>query len=91
MRVFLTTSDDDDVPDAHQQRATASVDLSYLDELPRKDDSTLHDVNMTQISYASARVMVAEVLEQQKRWAEAIEWARAELQVSLSMADRCRH
>ena len=56
-------------------------------ELMAQDDPDLDELE----ALPPCDTLHAEVLEQQKRWAEAIEWARAELQVSLSMADRCRH
>ena len=57
-----------------------NVDLSWLDDLPPADATTLHDVKMSTIIPSTARVLVAEVFEQQGRHAEAIRFAQTDLQ-----------
>ena len=59
----------------------AAVSLRLIDELPPPDDTTLWCVNTSKQMYANARCMLGEVLEQEGRFREAMEWARAEIQV----------
>jgi hypothetical protein len=51
---------------------TSSFDLSWLDGLPASDDSELFDCFVAHISFANTRVAIAEVLEWQGRYKEAI-------------------
>ena len=46
-----------------------SVDLGYMNTLPRPDAPSMQDVCWMTTVYASARLMIAEVLEQQGRFA----------------------
>jgi hypothetical protein len=57
-----------------------NVDLSWLDDLPPADATTLHDVNMAVVTSTTACVLVAEVFEQQGRHADAIRFAQTDLQ-----------
>jgi hypothetical protein len=57
-----------------------NVDLSWLDDLPPADATTLHDLGMSTIVPTTARVLVAEVFEQQGRHADAIRFAQTDLQ-----------
>jgi hypothetical protein len=57
-----------------------NVDLSWLDDLPPADATTLYDMNMSNIIPTTARVLVAEVFEQQGRHADAIRFAQTDLQ-----------
>jgi hypothetical protein len=57
-----------------------NVDLSWLDDLPPADAATLHDLNMGIVFPTTARVLVAEVFEQQGRHADAIRFAQTDLQ-----------
>jgi hypothetical protein len=50
----------------------SNFDLSWLDSLPAPDDPTLHDSANIIMSFASFRVLIAEVLELQGRHTEAI-------------------
>ena len=59
----------------------AAVSLRLIDELPPPDDTTLWCVNTSKQMDANARCMLGEVLEQEGRFREAVEWARAEIQV----------
>ena len=59
----------------------ARVDTSYLDALPSPEHSTLFCVNSIGSMHASARCMVGEVLEQEGRFRQAVQWATAEIQV----------
>jgi len=59
---------------------TSGIDLSYIDTLPSPDAPTLYCTFLCLIVYASARVLMGELLEQQGRHADAISWAQAELQ-----------
>jgi hypothetical protein len=56
-----------------------NVDLSWLDELPPADAATLHDLIVV-AGPTTARVLVAEVFEQQGRHADAIRFAQTDLQ-----------
>ena len=55
------------------------VDLCYLDSLPHVDSPSYWDVSNSPTAYASTRCLLGEVLEQQGRWREAIEWGKADL------------
>jgi hypothetical protein len=57
-----------------------NVDLSWLDDLPPADATTLHDLHMSNMVPTTARVLVAEVFEQQGRHADAIRFAQTDLQ-----------
>jgi hypothetical protein len=57
-----------------------NVDLSWLDDLPPADAATLHDLNMGIGFPQTARVLVAEIFEQQGRHADAIRFAQTDLQ-----------
>ena len=59
----------------------AGVSLHLIDELPPPDDTTLWCITESKEMYANARCMLGEVLEQEGRFSEAVEWARAEIQV----------
>jgi hypothetical protein len=59
---------------------TRNVELSWLDDLPPPDASTLYDTNLFLQIPVTARVLVAELLEQQGRHAEAIQFAQTDLQ-----------
>ena len=69
-------------PDDATARTTTAVDLSPIDTFPEVTSPTLHDINITTVSNVSARCMVAEVLEQEGRLAEAVKWAQSDLNVS---------
>jgi hypothetical protein len=51
---------------------TSSFDLSWLDGLPASNDSKLFDGYVAAYSFANTRVIIAEVLEWQGRYKEAI-------------------
>ena len=51
---------------------TSSFDLSWLDGLPASDDPELFDCFAAHCSFANTRVAIAEVLEWQGRYKEAI-------------------
>jgi hypothetical protein len=57
-----------------------NVDLSWVDDLPPADATTLYCINMSTIIPMTARVLVAEVFEQQGRHADAIRFAQTDLQ-----------
>jgi hypothetical protein len=57
-----------------------NVDLTWLDDLSPADATTLHDTNVSACSPTTARVLVAEVFEQQGRHADAIRFAQTDLQ-----------
>jgi hypothetical protein len=57
-----------------------NVDLSWLDDLPPADATTLHDICSFPCFPTTARVLVAEVFEQQGRHADAIRFAQTDLQ-----------
>ena len=65
-----------------------SVDLGYMDTLPRPDAPSMQDVGWMTTVYASARLMIAEVLEQQGRFATAVDWAQTELEVLFATCAR---
>jgi hypothetical protein len=60
--------------------AARAVELSWLDELPPADATTLHCTGFSTIFSTTPRVLVAEVFEQQGRHAEAIRFAQTDLQ-----------
>jgi hypothetical protein len=51
---------------------TSSFDLSWFDGLPASDDPKLYDGYAASFGFANTRVMIAEVLEWQGRYKEAI-------------------
>jgi hypothetical protein len=51
---------------------TSSFDLSWLDGLPASDDPKLFDCMFVAYSFSNTRVTIAEVLEGQGRYKEAI-------------------
>ena len=57
-----------------------NVDLSWLDDLPPADATTLYVLTMSPMIPTTARVLVAEVFEQQGRPADAIRFAQTDLQ-----------
>jgi hypothetical protein len=59
---------------------TCDVELSWLDDLPPADATTLHCTIMFSIYPTTARVLVAEVFEQQGRHTDAIRFAQTDLQ-----------
>jgi hypothetical protein len=60
--------------------ATRTVELSWLDDLPPADATTLYCTNTAAFFSMTPRVLVAEVFEQQGRHAEAIRFAQTDLQ-----------
>jgi hypothetical protein len=60
--------------------AARTTELSWLDYLPPADATTLHCTSTSALHATTARVLVAEVFEQQGRHAEAIEFAQTDLQ-----------
>jgi hypothetical protein len=56
------------------------VELSWVDELPPADATTLHCTSISASYPTTPRVLVAEVFEQQGRHAEAIRFAQTDLQ-----------
>jgi hypothetical protein len=59
---------------------TCGVELSWLDDLPPADATTLHCTVTFSIQPTTARVLVAEVFEQQGRHTDAIRFAQTDLQ-----------
>jgi hypothetical protein len=57
-----------------------TLELSWLDELPPADATTLHCTGSSGILATTPRMLVAEVFEQQGRHAEAIRFAQTDLQ-----------
>jgi hypothetical protein len=57
-----------------------TVELSWLDDLPPADATTLHCCGMSTIYSTTTRVLVAEVFEQQGRHEEAISFVQTDLQ-----------
>jgi hypothetical protein len=57
-----------------------NVDLSWLDDLLPADATTLYDISVYVTIPTTARVLVAEVFEQQGRPADAIRFAQTDLQ-----------
>jgi hypothetical protein len=60
--------------------AACAVELSWLDDLPPADATTMHCTAFSGIFATTPRVLVAEVFEQQGRHAEAIRFAQTDLQ-----------
>jgi hypothetical protein len=60
--------------------AARTVDLSWLDDMPPADTTTLHCTAISAFFTATPRVLIAEVFEHQGRHAEAIQFAQADLQ-----------
>jgi hypothetical protein len=50
----------------------SSIDLIWLDDLPAPDDPKLHNSWSTSFRFANTRVLIAEVLELQGRYKEAV-------------------
>jgi hypothetical protein len=59
---------------------TRTIDWKWLDELPPADTPTMHCTSEAGMQSTTTRGIVAEVFEQQGRYADAIEWAQADLQ-----------
>jgi hypothetical protein len=59
---------------------TRDVELSWLDDLPPADANTLHELIAAAQFFATVRVLVAEVFEQQGRHADAIRFVQTDLQ-----------
>jgi hypothetical protein len=57
-----------------------TAELSWLDDLPPVDATTLHCTSMCTLFMTTTRVLIAEVFEQQGRHTEAIRFAQADLQ-----------
>jgi hypothetical protein len=57
-----------------------NVDLSWLDDLPPADATTLYDLTFGTFIPTNLRVLVAEVFEQQGRHADAIRFVQTDLQ-----------
>jgi hypothetical protein len=60
--------------------AARTAELSWLDDLPPADATTLHCTAFSCMFATTPRVLVAEVFEQQGRHAEAIRFAQTDLQ-----------
>jgi hypothetical protein len=60
--------------------AARTVELSWLDDLPPADATTLHCTSTSLLFPTTVRVLVAEVFEQQGRHAEAIRFVQTDLQ-----------
>ena len=58
-----------------------SVDQDHINQLPSPDSPTLYCTLMNPITYAPARVLLAELLEQRGQHDAAIQWARTDLEV----------
>jgi hypothetical protein len=73
-------------------KAACTVELSWLDDLPPADTTTLHCTCVATAFAMTVRVVIAEVLEQQGRHAEAIRFARTDLQDyhNLNVASKVR-
>jgi hypothetical protein len=61
-------------------KAARTVELSWLDDLPPADTTTLHCTGLANVCTTTPRVLIAEVFEQQGRHAEAIRFAQTDLQ-----------
>ena len=70
---------------AKKGRDESSVNLAYIDKLPSVESTTYYGVFTDQITHASARVMLGEVLEQERRYRDALAFAQAELQVGVAL------
>ena len=62
-----------------------TVDSSYISALPSPEEPTLFCVMGGSIAYAHGRVLAAEVLEQQGKYREAIQWATCDIAVRTHM------
>jgi hypothetical protein len=60
--------------------AACAVELGWLDDLPPADATTMHCTNACGMFATTPRVLVAEVFEQQGRYAEAITFVQTGLQ-----------
>jgi hypothetical protein len=60
--------------------AARTVELSWLDDLPPADTTTLHCTGISTLFPVTVRVLVGEVFEQQGRHAEAIRFVQTDLQ-----------
>jgi hypothetical protein len=60
--------------------AARTMELGWLDDLPPPDATTLHCTSSSSLFATTARVLVAEVFEQEGRHAEAIRFAQTDLQ-----------
>jgi hypothetical protein len=60
--------------------AARTMELSWLDSMPTADATTLHCTSSSSMFATTARVLVAEVFEQQGRHVEAIRFAQTDLQ-----------
>jgi hypothetical protein len=60
--------------------AARTMELNWLDDLPPADTTTLHCTCLFAVYPTTARVLVAEVFEQQGRHADAIRFAQTDLQ-----------
>jgi hypothetical protein len=60
--------------------ASPTVELSWLDDLPPADATTLHCTYTSALCMTTPRLLVAEVFEQQGRHADAVRFAQANLQ-----------
>ena len=72
--------------------AVRTVELSWLDDLPPADTTTLHCTFLAAVCTITPRVLIAEVFEQQGRHAEAIRFAQTDLQDyhNLNVASKVR-
>jgi hypothetical protein len=72
--------------------AARTMELSWLDGLPPANATTLHCTSSSAVLMATARVLVAEVFEQQGRHEEAIRFAQTDLQDyhNLNVASKVR-
>jgi hypothetical protein len=73
-------------------KAARTVELSWLDDLPPADTTTLHCTALAALCTTTPRVLIAEVFEQQGRHAEAIRFAQTDLQDyhNLNVASKVR-
>jgi hypothetical protein len=73
-------------------KAARTVELSWLDDLPPADATTLHCTSLADLCTITPRVLIAEVFEQQGRHAEAIRFAQIDLQDyhNLNVASKVR-
>ena len=68
---------------------TFNLDLSFLNTFPPPEMPTWHDVFQNSMVNTSARVLVGELLEQHGRYADALTFAQAELQVRSTIRVVC--
>ena len=66
------------------------VDMGFLDSLPPADDSLMLDLAGHAMSSGLLRVLIAEILEQEGRWSEAVVFAQAELADEVRICTRTR-